>query len=52
VVSSDPHDFTRSDPWVYFGADDGTGTELWAVPIEVFYDGFQTGDLARWSTAP
>lgn len=48
-ASSDPRSFTRSDPFVYFPADDGTGTELWVVPIEIFYDGFQTGDLARWT---
>src|SRR5690606_9250390 len=47
-ASSDPVSFTRSDPYVYFAADDGTGSELWAVPIELFYDGFQTGDLSRW----
>ncbi len=47
-ASSDPVSFTRSDPYVYFAADDGTGSELWAVPIELFYDGFQTGDTSRW----
>jgi ELWxxDGT repeat protein len=51
-VSSDPRGFTRSDPYVYFAADDGTGSELWLVPIEIFYDGFQTGDTSRWSAAP
>ncbi|GMU66675.1 MAG: hypothetical protein AMXMBFR36_29490 [Acidobacteriota bacterium] len=51
-ASSDPSSFTRSDPYVYFSADDGTGSELWVVPIEIFYDGFQTGDLSRWSAAP
>jgi ELWxxDGT repeat protein len=33
---------------VFLAADDGTGTELWAAPIEIFYDGFETGDLSRW----
>lgn len=51
-LSSDSSSFTRSDPYVYFSADDGTGSELWVVPIEIFYDGFQTGDLSRWSLAP
>ncbi len=47
-ASSDSRQFTRSDPFVYFSADDGTGTELWAVPIELFYDGFEDGNLGRW----
>ncbi len=34
---------------VYFAADDGTGTELWAVPQEIFYDGFESGGTERWS---
>lgn len=33
---------------VFFQADDGTGSELWAVPQEIFYDGFETGDTTRW----
>jgi len=33
---------------VFFRADDGTGPELWAVPRELFYDGFETGDRSRW----
>lgn len=41
--------FVRLGDEVYFPADDGTGTELWAVPIEIFYDGFETGDESRWS---
>ncbi|GMU65291.1 MAG: hypothetical protein AMXMBFR36_15650 [Acidobacteriota bacterium] len=45
---------SRLDQWtpaldlVFFRADDGTGAELWAVPREIFYDGFETGDTTRW----
>ncbi|KAB2967290.1 MAG: hypothetical protein F9K18_04485, partial [Thermoanaerobaculia bacterium] len=38
-------------PWtrlVFLAADDGTGTELWAMPVEIFYDGFESGDTSRW----
>lgn len=41
--------FVRLGDEVFFPADDGSGTELWAVPIEIFYDGFETGDESRWS---
>jgi ELWxxDGT repeat protein len=34
---------------IYFAGDDGTGAELWAMPVLLFYDGFQTGDTSRWS---
>jgi len=37
---------------IFFAGDDGTGSELWAMPVLVFYDGFQTGDTSRWSSAP
>ncbi len=37
---------------VFFSADDGTGSELWAAPVEIFYDGFETGDLSRWAVYP
>jgi ELWxxDGT repeat protein len=47
--ASDPRDFTRAGRRVYFAADDGTGAELWAMPVEVFYDGFEGGATARWS---
>jgi ELWxxDGT repeat protein len=40
--------FTRSGRLVYFAADDGTGEELWAMPLEIFYDGFETGSTSRW----
>jgi ELWxxDGT repeat protein len=43
---------TASDRLVFFSADDGTGTELWAAPVEIFYDGFETGDLSRWEVFP
>jgi ELWxxDGT repeat protein len=39
---------TRWTRLVFLAADDGTGTELWAMPIEIFYDGFETGDASRW----
>jgi ELWxxDGT repeat protein len=39
---------TGSARLVFFAADDGTGSELWAVPQELFYDGFETGDRSRW----
>jgi ELWxxDGT repeat protein len=51
-ASSYAHGFVRSDPRVYFSADDGTGAELWAVPLEIFYDGFEGGNLSRWSATP
>jgi ELWxxDGT repeat protein len=49
LAASWSHRFARSGDLVYFAADDTTGEELWAMPIEVFYDGFETGDLSRWS---
>ncbi|KAB2967289.1 MAG: hypothetical protein F9K18_04480 [Thermoanaerobaculia bacterium] len=48
ALSSRPGKFTLSESLVYFAADDGTGSELWAMPTELFYDGFETGDAARW----
>jgi ELWxxDGT repeat protein len=37
--------FVRAGPWIYFAADDGTGTELWALPAEaVLGDGFESGE--------
>ena len=44
--------FTESNNWLYFPGDEGTGTELWAMRPEIFYDGFETGDLARWGPRP
>ena len=41
--------FVESEGIVYFTADDGTGTELWAMPLEIFYDGFESGTTGRWS---
>jgi ELWxxDGT repeat protein len=41
-------EFERSGDLVLFPADDGTGSELWAVRLEIFYDGFETGDPSRW----
>jgi ELWxxDGT repeat protein len=40
--------FVPSGRLLYFRADDGTGTELWAMPLEIFYDGFETGNTGRW----
>lgn len=48
----DPEAFVAWHDRIYFAGDDGTGSELWAMPVLVFYDGFQTGDLSRWSAAP
>jgi ELWxxDGT repeat protein len=45
-----PPGFVRSGESIFFAADDGTGTELWAMPIEIFYDGFEGGSRARWSS--
>jgi ELWxxDGT repeat protein len=39
-------------PWtrlVFLAADDGTGSELWAMPVEIFHDGFESGGTSRWS---
>ncbi|GMU64073.1 MAG: hypothetical protein AMXMBFR36_03470 [Acidobacteriota bacterium] len=50
-VFNDEPLFVGSGRFVYFPADDGTGTELWAVPAELFYDGFETGATNRWSAS-
>jgi len=42
--------FVRVGDEIFFAADDGTGEELWAVPQEIFYGGFETGDTTRWSS--
>ena len=62
AASSNPTaDFTesQSDPLVvagerlFFSADDGSGRELWAVPLFLFDDGFESADTAAWSaTSP
>jgi ELWxxDGT repeat protein len=39
---------THWDRLVFFAGDDGTGAELWAMPMEIFYDGFEGGSTARW----
>ena len=52
AASSSPESFTLSENLVFFAADDGTGTELWAAPLEIFYDGFESGGPERWSGAP
>jgi ELWxxDGT repeat protein len=48
AASSAPAEFTHSERLVYFAADDGTGAELWAMPLEIFYDGFEGGSTVRW----
>lgn len=48
-LSSDPRDFARAGAWIYFAADDGTGSELWAHALTLFADGFESGDTSRWS---
>lgn len=50
-ASSFSAEFTLSQRLVYFASDDGTGSELWAMPLEIFYDGFATGDRSRWSSS-
>ncbi|HSM13596.1 MAG TPA: hypothetical protein VLA66_05965, partial [Thermoanaerobaculia bacterium] len=45
----DPPSFARLGDEIFFRADDGTGAELWAVRVEIFYDGFESGDAWRWS---
>jgi len=49
ALSSEPSQFILSGDLVYFAGDDGTGAELWAMPVEIFYDGFESGDTSRWS---
>ena len=49
ATSSGISQLTASGPLVFFAAnDDRTGTELWAMPLEIFYDGFETGNVSRW----
>ncbi len=48
-ASSHGYQFTVSGGLIFFSADDGTGSELWAMPPEIFSDGFETGDVSRWS---
>lgn len=44
-----PPYFARLGDEVFFAADDGTGDELWALRVEIFYDGFESGNPWRWS---
>jgi ELWxxDGT repeat protein len=48
IASSFSSQFTLSGRLVYFVSDDTTGEELWAMPLEIFYDGFESGDPSRW----
>ena len=34
---------------LYFVADDGTGAELWATPLFLFDDGFESAGTTAWS---
>ena len=34
---------------VFFSATDGSGRELWAMPLFLFDDGFESNDTAAWS---
>jgi ELWxxDGT repeat protein len=34
---------------LYFGADDGSGEELFALRLSLFDDGFESGTTAAWS---
>jgi ELWxxDGT repeat protein len=43
--------FVEAGDRIFFAADDGTGTELWAIVHVVFRDGFESGDTGRWSGA-
>jgi len=43
--------FVEAGDRIFFAADDGTGTELWAIVHGLFRDGFETGDTSRWSDA-
>ncbi len=42
-------DFALWQDRIFFGGDDGTGSELWSMPLVLFYDGFETGTTSRWS---
>jgi ELWxxDGT repeat protein len=42
--------FELSGGRIFFPADDSAGVDLWAMPLEIFYDGFETGDRSRWNS--
>ncbi len=48
---------SQTDPLVavggrlYFSATDGSGRELWATPLFLFDDGFESTDTTAWSLA-
>lgn len=44
--------FVEAGDRIFFAADDGTGTELWAIVHGLFRDGFESGDTSRWSGGP
>jgi ELWxxDGT repeat protein len=44
--------FVEAGDRIFFAADDGTGTELWAIMHGVFRDGFESGDTSRWIGGP
>ena len=37
------------DDIVFFRANDGSGVELWAYPIHLFRDGFESQSTSAWS---
>jgi ELWxxDGT repeat protein len=41
--------FVLSGGLLYFVADDGTGAELWATPLFLFDDGFESAGTSAWS---
>lgn len=56
VLSSNPDNsvnvrrtFAIYDDIVFFRANDGTGVELWAYPIHLFRDGFESQSTTAWS---
>ena len=54
VAPSSPQGLTAVGERLYFFADDGTsGLEpwLWSAAAEMFKDGFETGNVTRWSRA-
>lgn len=44
--------FVEVGDHIFFAADDGSGTELWAIVHGLFRDGFESGDTSRWSSHP
>ena len=48
--SSSPSDLCAVGETLFLAATDAAhGRELWAAPLSLFGDGFETGDTSRWS---